>query len=45
MNEIYEFFLKWLPKGTKILDLGCGSGRDTKYFLENGYEVIAVDDL
>ena len=26
-----------------ILDFGCGSGRDTKYFLEHGYWVDAVD--
>ena len=27
----------------RILDLGCGSGRDTKYFLEHGYRVDAID--
>ena len=27
----------------KILDFGCGSGRDTKYFLEKGYQVAATD--
>ena len=26
-----------------MLDCGCGSGRDTKYFLEKGYDVIAID--
>lgn len=26
-----------------ILDLGCGSGRDTKYFLDRGYSVEAID--
>ena len=36
-------FLKLLPRGGRILDLGCGSGRDTKYFLEQGFEVDAVD--
>ena len=30
------------PKGT-ILDFGCGSGRDTKAFLEAGFQVDAVD--
>lgn len=32
-----------LKKGSYILDLGCGSGRDTKYFLQQGYCVDAVD--
>ncbi|AZT89213.1 class I SAM-dependent methyltransferase [Caldicellulosiruptor changbaiensis] len=43
MKELYELFLKYLPKGSKILDLGCGSGRDTKYFLQNGYDTVAID--
>lgn len=36
---------KFLDKiqGKRILDFGCGSGRDTKYFLEKGYEVEAID--
>ena len=25
------------------LDFGCGSGRDTKYFLDQGYQVTAID--
>ena len=29
-------FIEGLPAGAKILALGCGSGRDTKYFLEHG---------
>ena len=32
-----------LPVGSRILDFGCGSGRDTKYFLEKGYQVAATD--
>ena len=32
-----------LPEGGTFLDLGCGSGRDTKYFLEHGYRVDAID--
>ncbi|MEG0691864.1 MAG: class I SAM-dependent methyltransferase, partial [Oscillospiraceae bacterium] len=29
--------------GQSILDLGCGAGRDSKYFLEQGFSVTAVD--
>lgn len=32
-----------LRKESYILDFGCGSGRDTKYFLERGFVVDAVD--
>lgn len=28
---------KGKPEGGRILDFGCGSGRDVKYFLGRGY--------
>ena len=40
---VQERFAKMLPVGSRILDFGCGSGRDTKYFLEKGYRVEATD--
>ncbi|MBD2058117.1 class I SAM-dependent methyltransferase [Oculatella sp. FACHB-28] len=43
MNELYIPFLSRLPKGGHILDAGCGSGRDSKAFLEQGYSVTAID--
>lgn len=36
-------FLSKLPQGATILDFGCGSGRDAKYFLAQGYQVDAID--
>ncbi len=30
-------------QGKRILDFGCGSGRDTKYFIDAGFEVVAID--
>lgn len=43
MHEIYKPFLRELAAGAHILDAGCGSGRDTKAFLERGYLVTAID--
>ena len=43
LSELYVDFEECLNPGARILDLGCGSGRDSKYFLENGYSVIPVD--
>lgn len=40
---LYEHFVKYVPVGGKVLDFGCGSGRDTKYFLESGFSVDAID--
>ena len=42
LKDTQNKFINALP-GDKILDLGCGSGRDTKYFLEIGLKVTAVD--
>ena len=43
MTNTYKEFLKLVPKDGKILDLGCGSGRDSMNFMKLGYEVTAVD--
>ena len=40
---IQNKFLDKLPAGAFILDFGCGSGRDTRYFLDQGYRVEAID--
>lgn len=42
-HETQDRFLKLLDKGSLVLDFGCGSGRDTKYFLEQGMHVEATD--
>ena len=43
VSGLYEEFEKYLKTGCRIMDLGCGSGRDSKYFTDKGYKVIAVD--
>ncbi len=42
-TTMQEKFLTKLEKGSNIFDFGCGSGRDTKYFFEQGYNVEAID--
>lgn len=42
-NNIQDKFLSYLEEGALILDFGCGSGRDSKYFLDKGYRVEAID--
>ncbi len=43
MGSIRSRFLSYLPAGCRILDFGCGTGRDSKAFLDLGYEVTAID--
>jgi SAM-dependent methyltransferase len=43
VQDLYEKFLKHLPESGRILDAGCGVGRDSKFFLSKGYEVVAFD--
>ena len=44
MTAVYRPFLEALiPSAEYILDAGCGSGRDTKFFLEQGFSVDAFD--
>lgn len=43
LSELYDKFLQYVSENSNILDAGCGSGRDSKYFLDNGYKVSAID--
>jgi 2-polyprenyl-3-methyl-5-hydroxy-6-metoxy-1,4-benzoquinol methylase len=48
MQNVYHPFLEYLPKThlsnqQKILDVGCGSGRDSVFFANKGFEVVAID--
>jgi 2-polyprenyl-3-methyl-5-hydroxy-6-metoxy-1,4-benzoquinol methylase len=43
MGSTYGPFLSLLLPGAGILDVGCGSERDSRAFLERGYEVTALD--
>ena len=43
MSLLYAEYEKHLEPNTMILDAGCGSGRDSLYFLSKGFDVVAID--
>lgn len=38
-----EWCLPMIPERSKIIDLGCGNGRDSYYFARHGHQVMGVD--
>lgn len=42
-SSVQNLFLSMLNHDSHILDFGCGSGRDARFFIEQGYSVEAVD--
>lgn len=44
-TETRELFLNFIKKENKksLLEIGCGHGRDSKFFIENGLAVISTD--
>ena len=43
MHQAQDRFLRLLDENALILDFRCGSGRDTRYFMDKGYQVTATD--
>ncbi|MFA6303670.1 MAG: class I SAM-dependent methyltransferase [Legionella sp.] len=42
-NGSIEKFIKLLPSNARIIDIGCGSGRDAKLFTNMGASVLGID--
>src|SRR5437868_12657255 len=42
-SSIARFFPIAFPPGTRVLDLGCGSGRDLNVLLEAGYAAAGIE--
>lgn len=42
-TEAWTVFESFLKDGDHILDAGCGAGRDSLYFLQQGYKVTSLD--
>ena len=36
-------FISLLSKNARILDIGCGSGRDVQYFMDYGFQAVGID--
>lgn len=43
LHRVQDHFLSLLPRCGKILDFGCGSGRDVKYFRCRGFRAEGID--
>ncbi|MCG6202419.1 class I SAM-dependent methyltransferase [Psychromonas antarctica] len=43
MQALYSQFLPLIPAGGSILDAGCGAGRDSRAFIDHGFDVEAFD--
>jgi len=43
MSELYQPFVNHIKNHGRVLDAGCGSGRDTKAFIDMGFTVDAFD--
>jgi SAM-dependent methyltransferase len=43
MTSEYDEYLRRIPKSGRILDVGCGPGRDALAFKTMGYSVTAID--
>ncbi len=43
-SKFSEFcFKNYIEVGKVLFDIGCGNGRDTKYFIKRGLNVVGVD--
>ena len=43
MSETQGLLLKYLPAGGCLLEIGCGSGRDSAFLLAKGFDMTAID--
>jgi SAM-dependent methyltransferase len=43
LSHLYDRFLAAVPVGGRILDAGCGSGRDLREFVRRGYRATGID--
>lgn len=42
-SALLQDFARALPRGSRVLDAGCGAGRDSRWLLDEGFSVDAFD--
>jgi SAM-dependent methyltransferase len=42
-SDYIDNFITYLPKNGRVLDIGCGPGFDSSYFVAKGFKVMGVD--
>ena len=42
-DQLRQKFVSFLPEHARIIDIGCGSGRDVKAFCDMGYQAVGLD--
>jgi len=42
-SDFAKFAMEYMQQNKKLIDLGCGNGRDSIYFCKSGLKVTAVD--
>ncbi len=43
-KSLLKKFIKYLPKNSRVLDLGCGAGVPiSKFLVDNGYKITGID--
>ncbi|MCR4564804.1 MAG: class I SAM-dependent methyltransferase [Bacteroidales bacterium] len=43
MSTMYKRIVSFLPDNGRVLEIGCGSGRDARALVELGFSVVATD--
>lgn len=43
VTKLHDFLLSSLKPGGRLLELGCGSGRDAAFMVNQGFKVLATD--
>lgn len=43
-SKFAKYVLKFVKSGKKLLDLGCGNGRDSLFFASNNLQIVGIDN-